>query len=301
LKKISGFCNEISNKLLEISKIFQEAGRRKAADVCISVIEGFGLSDALKEFFYICVIADFAAGLHFHGYDFSQSGNNSEGGFVYSKSGFRIYTIIKSAAEQFIKKKYSLNERTFQNLLEEYGTYRNLHSLISEIFRDITTAYSSYNIIKECPSLFLGNEQPLFSEKHINEFKSCKDLSDLDRLVKKIKKEKYLTPFEQRVEFSKIEPIIKEKQIQSYIIGYITRTLQGHLDKTAGKKKKQPIFKGKPSFFDNMTFLDKYTFVYLFPDNIAYVNGYENFLKDLPFNKEAVYKNLLKWAALFSK
>jgi hypothetical protein len=93
-----------------------------------------------------------------------------------------------------------------------------------------------------------GDEKPLFSNKYISKFKSCSNLSDLDKLAKRMKKEKYIIPFRSIVEFSKIEHIFKEKQFESNIVNILTKSLQKKLSITKARKYRRLIFKGKPLF-----------------------------------------------------
>lgn len=299
--KINTLSKKISESLNEITDVFISIGKRKAITICVDVIENFNLIDAFKEFFYICIISDFATGLRFHGYDFSQIVENSKEQFVWLEPAATIYNIIISAAVQFIKQKYDLTEIAFQQFLKDSNEYRNLHSFIGEIFRDFITSYSSYTIVGEKPSLFRGNEKPLFSDNDITKFKACRNLSNLDKLAKKIKNKKYISPFEPYIEIMKIEPFLAETKKQADIVFDLSQVLQKNLVKKAEKNNGQLIYKGKPSFFEEMTFLDKYnTLGDFFPKDTPLIDGYENTLKDYKFDKGKVYNDLKKWADLFS-
>lgn len=301
IKKINNLSKKISENLNEITEIFIEIGKRKAITVCVDVIENFGLDDALKEFFYICLITDFATKTNLHGYDFNRNEKNSKEKFRWFEPAASVYEIIISYAEQFIKKKYDLTESALQQLLRDSDNLRNLHSFIREIFRDFTNKHSSYTMIGESPYLFMSGKTPLFSDKQIAKFKSCRDLSNLDKLAKNIKNEDGLSPFETEIEFTKIEPLLSKKQKQTDIVYILSQVLQKNQVKTTEKRKKQLIFKGKPSFFDKMTFLDKYnTFGDFSPRDTPFINGYENVGKYIKFDKEKVYSDLIKWVELFS-
>jgi len=283
IEKINILSKEIIEILDKIKDIFIESGKRKAVNICKNVIEGFDMDDAFKEYFYICLIADFATDLHLNGYDFSQIEENSKEKFMRSEPSASIYKIIISAAEQFIKNKYSLTKKDFRQFLEDSDNNRNLHSFIGEIIRDFMMTHSSYVIISESPSLFMGNEKPLFSKKNITQFNSCHNIHELDKLALKIKNEKYLTPFEPMIKFSKIEPFLAEKQKQTDIVHYISQILQKNIIKTTDNNK-QPIFKGELSFFDDLTFLDEF----------------EDTLGGYGFKKDEVCNDLKNWAGLFS-
>ena len=126
-------------------------------------------------------------------------------------------------------------------------------------------------------------------------------MPNLDKLAKNIKNEDDLNPFETEIEITKIEPLLSKKQKQANITYTISQVLQKNLVKTTEKRKKRLIFKEKPSFFEDMTFLDKYnTLGDFFSRDMPLIDGYENALKNYNYNKDKVYNNLKKWADLFS-
>ncbi|MCJ7572119.1 MAG: hypothetical protein MUO82_09640 [Candidatus Thermoplasmatota archaeon] len=302
IDKLNNISKEIRRKLNEISDIFIEFGKRKAADICIKVIDNFGFDDAFKEYFYICIISDFAVKLHFHGYDFSRIEESSKEEFRYLEPGVTYYKIIITAAKKFIQKKYNLDKEAVQQLSKNHDNVLNLHSFIGEIFCDFTSAFSSYIIIGEQTDTFLGAESLLFSDKYISKFKSCKNLSDLDKLAKKIKDENFFTRFRSVIKFDEIVPLIEEKQEHSYIVNNISQVFhQKHFIKIIEKTNIQPA-QEKLSFFDDMHFFDKYNTIgdFLANDEIV-VNKikYENVGKYIKFNKNEIYNNLKNWAKLF--
>ncbi|MCJ7571836.1 MAG: hypothetical protein MUO82_08175 [Candidatus Thermoplasmatota archaeon] len=301
IDKLNNISKEIGRKLNEISDIFIEFGKRKAADICIKLIENFGFDYVLKEYFYICIISDFAVGLHFQGYDFRLEENSKEE-FVYLEPAVTYYNIIISAAKKFIQRKYNLDEKAIQQLSKKYYNVNNLHSFIGEIFRDFTSAFSSYIIIGEQPYTFLGCEQILFSEEYISKLRSCKNINDLNKLAKKIKDENFFTGFRPVIKFDKIELILKEKQKQAIIVNNISQIFQKNLTKKIEKNKMQSS-KEKLSFFDDMYFFDKYNKIGDFSSNDEIiVNGikYEDVGKYIKFDKDEIYNNLKNWARLFN-
>ena len=296
---------------MEIEDIIKNA--KKENTVCSDVIEKFEFDndDVLKEFFCILLLGDLTAGLGLTEYEFWPVEKKSHALLVLEKQA-SFYCIVKSAAEQFIRRKYKLSDKNFEYLLQKYNNqYYTLHTFMFNLTRLFVSSYTSYTIVNERPHLFKGSEHPPFSNRDVSIFKSCRNLPDFKKFIEMRISRKDLSTNKRKVKRN-IETKQKkesdydceeiyddlDKEVLNYMdmrnnlqenerdaVLNIAKYFQKNLSSKTmdgGEKRRQKV---KSTFFRENNFLD----------------GYEDELKRLELKKDSAYNKLDDWATNFNK
>jgi hypothetical protein len=249
---IADLCTEVSKKFVEIDEVLEEAGKRTAVSLCVSLIEKLNFSHPVhKEFFYICLITDLVLRLNLTRCFTKEP---SEEILSYSEPQKTMYDVIIRSGEKYLKKQYGLSAADLKGMVDEYNRrYYIFHYFFGDIIRSMVRSSTAYVVVCERPFLFMGNERPLLSPYDVKRLQSCRSLYEMKALIERIDRKKN--------SFINLHDLLTEKTKQDTSIDALAISHQQRcFSKETGGREKTSFFTHYPFNREFVDMLGNYGF-----------------------------------------
>jgi hypothetical protein len=271
--KLSKICEELSTKFLEIDIIFKQVGIKKAASKYNKFLEKIPFhTEALKEIFYIYLIADVAAGLGMVDYKHATKKEKKADPFDFLDKQMSFINLNKIATEQYIVNKYKMTKENYYDLLDTYNySYYELHILLINSIHGFAVSHMSYTILGERPYPFSGKDKP----RSILGYNSISNLVQYKKFIQKSKKKK---TDDKSDDEGCLRALFDKLNRNEKVMDKVKSAVYANLPETSNKQNKS-------SFFKDNNFLD----------------GFEVDLKELEMTIVEAYEKLDEVATLFNK